>query len=148
MRRTAVAVEQLGIDAMQPHRVAAPRIGVALRVRMIEVEHAALAHHRIVIEVLLQPLPELHRPFVEGFVAGQQVVRADDGGVAARIAGADVALLQHRDVGDAVLLGEVVGGRKPVPAPADDHHVVFRLRLGLAPGRRPAGVAAQRLPQQ
>ena len=57
----ALAIEQRGIDAMQPHRVAAPRVSVALRVRVIEVEHAALAHHRIVIEVLLQPFPELHR---------------------------------------------------------------------------------------
>ena len=29
-----LAVEQLGIDAVQPHGVAAPRIGVALRVGM------------------------------------------------------------------------------------------------------------------
>src|SRR5215213_6330645 len=68
-------------------RIAAPRAGVALRVRMIEVEHAALAHHRIIVEILLQPFPQLHRPFVERLVARQQVVRADDGGVAAGIAG-------------------------------------------------------------
>jgi hypothetical protein len=48
-------------DRAAPHRrhaahgIAAPRLGVALRVRMIEVEHAALAHHRFVVEVLLQP---------------------------------------------------------------------------------------------
>ena len=148
MRAHAVAIEQLGIDAVQPHRVAAPREGVALRVGVIEVEHAALAHHRVVVEVLLQPLPQLHRPFVERLVAGQQVVRADDGGVAARIAGADVALLQHRHVGDAVLVREVIGGREPVPAAADDDDVVLGLRLGLAPGRRPAGVAAKSFPQQ
>ncbi len=50
-----VAVEQLGIDAVQPHRVAAPGVGVALGVGMVEVEHAALADHGVVVDVLLQP---------------------------------------------------------------------------------------------
>ena len=145
MRRTA---SRSSSSASTPcSRMALPRraIGVALRVGMIEVEHAALADHRIVVEVLLQPLPQLHRPFVERLVAGQQIVRADDGGVAARIAGADVALLQHRDVGDAVLLREIIGGREPVPAAADDDDVVLGFRLGLAPGRRPARVPAKTL---
>ena len=51
---------------------------------------------------------------------------------------AEPALLQHRDVADAVLLGEIVGRRQPVPAAADDHHVVGGLRLGVAPRRLPA----------
>ena len=126
MRAHLLAVEQLGIDAVQAHGVAAPRVGVALGVGMVEVEHAALAHHGVVVEVLLQPLPELHRPFVERRVAGQQVVGADDRGVAADVAGADLALLQHRDVGDAVHLGQVVGRRQPVSAAADDDDVVGR----------------------
>ena len=60
-----LAVEQLGIDAGKPHGVAAPRIGVALRVRMEDVEDAALAHHGVEVELLAQPLPQLHRPLVE-----------------------------------------------------------------------------------
>jgi hypothetical protein len=48
-------VEQFGIDAMQAHGIAAPRIGIALRVGVAEVQHAALADHGVVIEVLLQP---------------------------------------------------------------------------------------------
>ena len=133
-----VAVEQLGIDAVQPHGIAAPRIGVALRVGVEDVEHAALADHGVVVEVLLEPLPELHRPFVEREVAGKQVVGADDGGVAPDIAGAEIRLLDHRDIGDAVLLGEIIGGGETVTAAADDHHVVGRLGLGLAPERLPA----------
>ena len=38
---------------------------------------------------------------------------------------------------DAVLLGEVIGGREPVAAAADDDRVVARLRRGLAPRERP-----------
>ncbi len=61
-----VAVEQLGVDAMQAHCVAAPRKCVALAVGVIEIEHAALRHHGVVIEVLLKPLPQLHAQFIKG----------------------------------------------------------------------------------
>ena len=136
-------VEQLGIDAVKPHGVAAAGIGVTLRVGVVEVEDAALADHRVVVQVLLQPLPQLHRPFVEGDVAGKQVVGADDRGVAAGIARSDPAFLQHRDVADAVLLGEIVGGRQPMPAAADDHDVVGGLGRGVAPGRLPELLARE-----
>ena len=49
------------------------------------------------------------------------------------VAAADPALLDHRDVGDAVLLGEVIGGREPVAAAADDDDVVAVLRAVVAP---------------
>jgi hypothetical protein len=80
--------------------MALPRraVGIPLGVGVKQIEHAALADHGVEVELLLQPFPQLHRKFVEGRVAGQQVVRADDGGVAADIAGAEVALLHHRDM--------------------------------------------------
>ena len=56
----AGGIEQFGIDTVQPHGVAAADIGVALGVGMKEVDDATLADHRIVIEVLLETLPELH----------------------------------------------------------------------------------------
>ena len=43
--------------------------------------NAALRDHGVVVQILLQPLPELHRQFVEGEIARQEVVRAHDGGV-------------------------------------------------------------------
>src|SRR5690606_17787885 len=52
------------------------------------------------------------------------------------------ALLQDRHVGDAVLPGEVVGGRQAVAAAAHDDDVVFGLRLGAAPRFLPALVVA------
>ena len=143
--RTPSASEQLGVDAVQPHRVAARARGVALRIRMVEVEHAALAHHGVVVDVLLQPFPELQRPFVEGDVAGLAIVGADDRGVAPDIARADIAALDHSDIGDAVLLGEVIGGRQPMPAAAHDDDIIFGLGLRLAPDRFPACVALEGL---
>ena len=121
---------------MQPHGIAAPRIGVALGVGMKEVEHAALRDHGVEVEILLQPLPELHRQLVERVVAGQQVVRADDRRVAADIAGAEIALFQHGDIGDAEFLGEIIGGRKTMAAATDDDDVVMR---SSEPGLRQAG---------
>ncbi len=115
---------------------------------MIEVQHAALADHRIVIEILLQLFPKLHRPFVEDDIARQQIVRADDRRVAADIAAADPAFFQHRDIGEAVLFGEIIGGRKTVAAAANDDGVVFRLGFGIAPRRRPALMAGERVFQQ
>lgn len=67
-------------------------------------------------------LVDVHALFVE-------IVRADDGGVAPGIAAAEPALLDHRHIGDAVLLGEIVGSTQAVAAGADDDDVVFGTRL-------------------
>src|SRR5690348_16663133 len=73
----------------------------------------------------------------------EQIIRAHDRGVAPGVAQAERALLQHRDVGDAVLLGEVIGGREPMAAAADNDDVVTRLGFGRAPRRLPAAVMAE-----
>jgi hypothetical protein len=143
-----LAVEHLGIDAVQVHRVAAARALVALRIVVEQVQHAALADHRVVVEVLLQAFPQLERVLVEGDVAGHQVVRADDRGVAADVAAADVPLLQHGHVARAVVLRQVIRRGETVAATADDDEVVSGLWLRVAPGRGPAAVTAQRFPQQ
>ena len=109
---------------MQPHGVAAARGRVALGVGMKEVEHAALADHGVVIDVLLQPFPELHRPFVEWDISRQQVIGPNDRGVAPDIAAAEIPLLHHRDIRDAVLPGQVIGGRQSVSAAADNDDVI------------------------
>ena len=142
----ALAVEKLAASAVQPHGVAAAGKGVALNVGVINVDDAALAHHRVVVEVALQSLPELHRPFVEAFVAGEEIIGADDGRVASGIAGADPVLLQHGDVGDAVHLGEIMRGGEAVAAAADNDHVVGSFGRRIAPGRPPVLVTRQCVP--
>jgi hypothetical protein len=57
-------------------------------------------------------------------VAVNHIVGADERGIAADIAGADVVPLQHRHVGDAVVLGEIIGGGETVAAAADDDDIV------------------------
>ncbi len=104
--------------------------------------------HRVVVEVLLQAFPQLERVLVEGDVAGHQVVRPDDRGIAADIAAADVPFLLHGHVARAVVLRQVIRRGEAVAATADDDEVVRSSWLRVAPGRSPAAVATQRFPQQ
>ena len=118
--------QQLVVDAVQP-------VGVDMALQHLHVvdvvrEHhdAARRIHDVVVEVLAEPVPQLQRVVVDAGALVIEVVGADDGGVAAGVAAAEPALFQHRDIGDAVHLGEVVGGGQPMPAGADDDDVVFR----------------------
>lgn len=108
-----------------------------------EVVDPALGEHHVVVEVLGQALPQLHRVFVEQRGLVPQVVGAHDGGVARGVAAAQPTFLDYRHVADAVFLGQVVGGGQAVPAATDDDHVVDRLRRGRAPHALPVLVMAQ-----
>src|SRR6266403_464130 len=78
----------------------------------------------------------------------EQVVGADDGGIAAGVAAADPAFFEHRDVGEVVLAREVVCRSQPVTAAADDEGVIGGLGLRTAPLSRPAALAGQAPYQQ
>jgi len=139
--------QEFRILARQPHGVAAPRKGIALPVGMIEIDHAPLRHHRVEIQLLLEPFPQLQRIRIERLVALEQIIGPHDGGVAPDIARAEIALLQHRHIGDAVVLGEIIGRRQAMPAAADNDHVIVALRLRLPPRWLPALVARKPLPK-
>ena len=136
-------VEKLGVDAVNAHRISAPGESIALAIGVIKIEHAALADHGVVIDVLLEAFPQFHGLLVERDVAGQQVVGADDRRVAADVAAADPALLDDGNSRQAEILGEVVGRRETVAAAANNHDVVVGFWFGIPPRRTPAGVAAQ-----
>ena len=116
--------------------------------RVREHHDAARRVHDVVVELLREVLPQLHRVVVDRDALVEQVVRADDGRVAAGVAAADPALLDDRDVGESVLGGEVIGRAEAVAAAADDDRVVRGLGLGLAPLLAPAPVPAEAAPQQ
>ena len=140
--------QHLGVDAVQPIRRDAPLDVTHVLQRVPQVHDAALAEHHVVVQRLRQPLPQLHRLLVEVGRLGPEVVGAHDGRVAGRVAAAQVAALDHRDVVDAVLTGQVKSRCETVPAGADDHDVVFALRLGRAPLSLPAFVVRHRVAQQ
>jgi hypothetical protein len=134
----------LVVDAVQTVRmhVALEALHVMDVVR--QHQHAALGEHDVVVQLLGEPLPEVERVIVELGALVVEVVRADDRGVAAGVAAAEPALVDHRDRCDPVLLREVIGGAEAVAAGADDDHVVGRLGLRVRPLRRPVLLAGQR----
>src|SRR5918992_4033290 len=77
-----------------------------------------------------------------------EVVRADDRRIAPGIAAAEPTLFQHGHVADAVLLGEIVGRSKPVPAGTYDHRLVGGLRRGRAPLALPPLMGLHRLDEE
>jgi len=83
---------------------------------------------------------------IDGGAFVPEIVGADDRRVAAGIAAAEPALLDDRDIGDAVLAGEIIRSREAVAAAADYDDVVARLRLGRALLLLPMRMAGQRVP--
>ena len=130
-------IEPLGIDAVQAVGIDAPARLAHVAQIVGEVHDAALGQHDVVVEILRQSLEKLQRFLVEEGAFVPEIVRAADGGVAARIAATEPALFQHGDVANAVLLGEIVGGSEAVTAAADDYDVVGGLGVGAAPLLRP-----------
>src|SRR5215469_6049811 len=76
-----------------------------------------------------------------------KVVGTDDGGIAPHVAEPERAFLEHCDVADAVLGGEIERGREPVAAAAHDHDPVAGARAGLGPGARPAALTGDSFAQ-
>ena len=118
-----------------------------------EREVPVLGEHEVEVELGRELLVELDALLVERGALGRAVVGADDRRVAAGATRADVALLEDRDVRDPVARGEVVRGREPVGAAADDDDVVAPLQLlrfredplteeDVLHGRSPSGSAS------
>jgi hypothetical protein len=103
----------------------------------------ARREHDVVVEGLREILPQAQRVIVKRGALVEQIVRADDRGVAAGVAAADPAFFEDRDVRETVLARQIVGRAQAVTAAADDEGIVGRLGLGTAPLRLPAALAAQ-----
>jgi hypothetical protein len=80
------AVEKLGIDAVEPHDVAASRQHVEADRPMRHDDLAALRQHDIEVERMREAFPQLEREFEKLGVAVDHVIRAHDRGVAPDIA--------------------------------------------------------------
>ena len=110
---------------------------------MDEVQNAALADHCVIIEILLQTLPQFKRHFIERLIAVQQIVRADDRGIAPYVTPADPPFLKDRDLFLAKFFGQIIGRCKAVPATADDNNIIGTLWLWVPPCWRPTLVPCQ-----
>ena len=140
-----IDAQQFRIRPVEQHRVAAPHGGVTLRVAVKKVDDPALADHGVEVEVLLQPFPQLERKLVEGLIAIEQVVGANDRGVSSDIATADPALFEDGDFFLTEGLCQIISGREPMTATADDDDVICRLRVGITPRWRPPLIAGEGL---
>src|SRR5216684_2711347 len=147
-RSYLIPIQQFRVNTVKAHGVAAAGKRVSLKVGMMEIENAALTHHDIVIEIALEAFPELHRPFVEGNVSRQQIIRPDDGRVPTCIAGSDPAFLEDGDVGDPVLFRKVVRGSQAVPTATNNDDVVSLSRCGVTPRRPQTLMAGDCIPRQ
>ena len=78
-------------------------------------------------------------------IAVHIVIGAHNRGVAPDIAAAQIPALQHRDIRQPVVFCQIIRRGQPVPAPADDDHIIFSLGRRVAPNRCPALVAGQPL---
>ncbi len=124
-----VGEDQLGIDAQMLVDLGAPAAGADGGVGVGQGEMAAFGIEDVVAEVVAEVLVEGERLVVEAHALRRQVVRADDRRVARGIAAGEVALLDHGDVGDAVVARQVVGRGHAVAAAADDDDVVAALEF-------------------
>jgi hypothetical protein len=126
-----LGIEQFAVDAVEAVG-ADPTLGITDVLQGVaQVVDAALGEHHVVVQVLGQAFPQFHRVFVQVRRLVPQVVGTNDGGVARGVTAAQPAFFDHGHVGDAVLLGQVVGGRQTMPATADDDHVVDLLGVGV-----------------
>src|SRR5438067_469471 len=125
--------QPLGIDAAQAVGIDAPPTFAHVAEAMDEIEDATLAEEDVVVELLGQSFPELQRMLIDRGALIPEVVGADDSGVASHVAARQPAPFQHRHVGDAMILGQVVGRRQAVAAGPHDDDVVRPLRFGIAP---------------
>ncbi len=123
-----VAVDHAAVDAEQLVDLGALVLHHERAVGVRQREVAVLREHHVEVEVGRELLVELDALLVERGTLRGAVVRADDRRVAAGGARADVALLEDRDVGDAVVDREVVRRREAVRAAADDDDVVVLLQ--------------------
>ena len=88
---------------------------------------AARRIKEIEVKVGGQILPEPHRLVVELDALGREVIGANDGGIAPGIATANVALLDDRHIGNAMVTRQVIGTGQAMTTCADDDHVIAGL---------------------
>ena len=135
--------DPFGLHALQGVGVNRAQVAPHLVMGLAQHQEAAGGEHDVVVQVLAQRLIEAAGLFVDRGRGVLQVVRTDDGGVPPGVAAAEPALLDHRDIGDAVVLAEVVGGGEAVsPCPHDDR-VVGGLGFRRGPGAFPTHVVAE-----
>lgn len=111
-------------------------------------QHAAPRIHDVVVQFLAEIFPEIDGVIVKTGAFVIEIVGADDRRVAAGIAATEPALVDDRNIGDAVLAGQIIGRPKTMAAGTDDDYVIFGLRLAVGPLFFPVFIARQGILQK
>ncbi len=136
------------VDAVEPVGIDMP-LEALLVVRVVrQHHHAARRIHDVIVEILAQAFPQFEGMLVDVHALFIEIVGPNDGGIAAGIAAAEPALLDHRHIRDAVFLGKIIGSTEPMAATADDDDIIGRTRFGRGPLRLPSLMAAHGLAGQ
>ena len=115
---------------------------------MRQMQQAARRKHDVVIQLPAQVVPQLQCVLIQAGGLVVQIIRAHDGGIAAGVAAAQPAFFEHGDVGDAAFFGQIIRGRQPVAAAADNHDPIGFFGRRAAPVALPVLVVAQPVAQQ
>ena len=96
---------------------------------MREREMPTFGIEQVVVQFAREILKQLDTCLVETRAFRSQVIGTDNGGIASSAAPSQVALLEHRNIRDAVIFSQVVGCRQPVSAASDNHRIVLGFEL-------------------
>ena len=129
--RGPARIEQLTSMPLIRMRVDAARHQLELVARCARGSAAALAQHDVEVQVAGQPFVEPQRRNRRCARSREEIVRAHDLWCCARCCRRRASPSPARRRCDAVVLREIVGGRQPVAAAADDHRVVVGRGSGL-----------------
>ena len=107
-----------------------------------------LADHQVEIEALAEVFPQAQVLVLKTDAGLAQVIRADDGGVAAGVAAAQPATLKNGHPPQSLIAHQVPGSGQAMTATTDHHCVVTGCWLSQTPGTRPAAMTEKSLPQK
>ena len=120
-------------------------ISAHLVMRLRQHHHATRAEHDVIVEILAHRLIQRARLFIDRSRGVLQVIGANNCRVAACVATAQPAFFNHRHIGDAEILAQIIGSGQAMPTSANNHHVIGFFCLGIAPGTAPTAVLTHRL---
>ena len=87
--------------------------------------------HDVVVQLPAQPAPQFHGFAVERDAGGTDIIIPYRHGIPCRVAPAQPALFQDRDIADTMVPGQVIGRAQAMAAASDYDDIISRFGSGL-----------------
>jgi len=117
-------VHHLAVDTERLVDLGSPALGSQRGRGMCQREMAAACVKEVEVQFAREALEQFNAGLVKPRSLVGQVIGSHNGGIAAGTPSADVALLQHGDVMDSMVPGQVIGGSKPMSTSPDNDGVI------------------------